>query len=433
MTTPPGNTPLDEGLRLLRDEIERKTGRTPQDFYQEREKRIRDAIELRVPDRVPIFMFLPNQLFGAPAKEAGRRAALYFEPDMCLGMGFMNALPAWEILDVKNRVWRGHGLSESAMGYQAVEGEYMKAEEYDLFLSDPADFNIRRLFPRVYGALEPLSRLPSLKDLYSTGADGLAALFATPEFEKMGRDLARAGRALNQSRGGLGDAQEDLALLGFPAFSHSCGTQAGAPFDVVSAHLRGMKGSMLDMYQRPQKLLAACDMIGELQIAGMLPADPNRRGNPKRVAMPLWRGDKAFMSQQQFEKFYWPGLKKVMQALIDRGYVPLPFFEAEFGDRLECLLDLPRGKVIASVQHMDARRAKEILKDHCCVMGQAPASLRFCSLTEIGEFYQKMMMDCGRGGGFMLWMAVPGQGSLEDIRAMVDSVKEAGRRAGSAG
>ena len=69
--------------------------------------------------------------------------------------------------------------------------------------------------------------------------------------------------------------------------------------------------------------------------------------------MPLWRGDKFFMSQKQFEKFYWPGLKKIMQASIDLGYIPMPFFEAEFGRRLECLLDLPKGKVIASVQHMD--------------------------------------------------------------------------------
>jgi hypothetical protein len=417
---------MDENLSLLRAEIEQKTGRTPEQLYAMREKRIRDAVELRTPDQVPIFMFLPNQLFGPP-KEAGRKAALYFEPDMAMGMGFMNALPAWEILDVKDKVWPGHGLSKDAQGYQAIEGEWMKADEYDLFLKDPADFNIRCWFPRVYGALQPLAKLPSLKTLYNMGAEGIAGFFASPEFQEMGKALAKAGEMLNQGRAGMGDGQEDLALLGFPAFSHFCGTMLGAPFDAISAHLRGMKGSMVDMYQRPEKLLAACEMIGDMQIEKIIPADPNKRGNPKRVGMPLWRGDKVFMSQKQFEKFYWPGLKKVMQAAIDQGYVPMPFFEAEFGNRLECLLDLPKGKVIASVQCMDARRAKEILKGHTCVMGQAPQSLRLCSLNEIGEYYRKMMRECGKGGGFMLWMMVPGQGKLEDIKAMVDSVKEAGR------
>lgn len=426
MTAPVRPEQMDENLRQLRSEIEQKTGRTPEELYEKREKRVRDAIELKEPDRTPMFMFLPNQLFGLPPKEAGRRSAIYFEPDMCLGAGFMNAGPVWGMLDVKNRVWPGHGLPKDATGYQAIEGEYMKADEYDLFLKDPADFSIRCYFPRVYGALQPLSRLPSLSALFNTGVEGIASFFATPEFEEMAKLLSKVGREMSKSRDGFGDSLEDMALLGFPAFSHPGGAPRGAPFDVISVHLRGMKGSMLDMYQRPEQVIQACEMIADIQIASAFPADPAKRGNPKRAAMPLWRGDKKFMSQKQFETFYWPGLKKVMQAAIDLGYIPMPFFEAEFGDRLECLLDLPKGKVIASVEHMDVVRAKEILGGHCCVMGQGPPSLKYCSLREVGEYYRNMVRVCGKGGGFILWMALPGQGKLEEIKAMVDSVKEAG-------
>ncbi|MFC1949565.1 hypothetical protein ACFLW0_05280, partial [Chloroflexota bacterium] len=38
----------------LRDEIEKKTGKSPEELYEEREKRLRDAIELKEPDRVPV-------------------------------------------------------------------------------------------------------------------------------------------------------------------------------------------------------------------------------------------------------------------------------------------------------------------------------------------------------------------------------------------
>jgi hypothetical protein len=48
-------SPLQEENRL-REEIERKHGKTPEALYAEREKRVRDAIELNLPDRVPVVL-----------------------------------------------------------------------------------------------------------------------------------------------------------------------------------------------------------------------------------------------------------------------------------------------------------------------------------------------------------------------------------------
>ena len=70
--------------------------------------------------------------------------------------------------------------------YQAVEGEYMKADEYDMFLNDPTGFVIRRYLPRLYGALAPLAKLPPLDSMYR-GFDGLTPLFASPEFLEMAK------------------------------------------------------------------------------------------------------------------------------------------------------------------------------------------------------------------------------------------------------
>jgi hypothetical protein len=42
---------------LLKKQIEERTGKTAAQLYSERDKRVRDAIELRAPDRVP-FMIL---------------------------------------------------------------------------------------------------------------------------------------------------------------------------------------------------------------------------------------------------------------------------------------------------------------------------------------------------------------------------------------
>ena len=40
--------------RELKEEIEKKHGKSVEEIYQEREKRLYDAITLKVPDRVPV-------------------------------------------------------------------------------------------------------------------------------------------------------------------------------------------------------------------------------------------------------------------------------------------------------------------------------------------------------------------------------------------
>ena len=60
----------------------------------------------------------------------------------------------------------------------------------------------------------------------------------------------------------------------------------------------------------------------------------------------LHRGADGFMSLKQFEKFYWPGLKTVLLGLIDKGLIPLVFWEGTWDQRLEYLRELPKGKVL---------------------------------------------------------------------------------------
>jgi hypothetical protein len=79
--------------------------------------------------------------------------------------------------------------------------------------------------------------------------------------------------------------------------------------------------------------------------------------------------------------------------------------------------------VIASVDHEDVVRAKEVLGGHCCILSGAPSSLRLGSLREFEEYYKHLIDTCGKGGGLMLSMGLP-KGKKEDLKAMVDSIKE---------
>ena len=420
-----------EEQKKIKDEIEQKYGKTTQELYEEREKRNRDAVELRVPDRVPLSMNIDpanytdihrSAAYYDPIgwKRATRQVTIEFEPDMC-NAGLPTSGPALEALGVTNRLYPGWTLPPD-YEYQFLEVEFMKEDEYDIFLSDPTDFMLRYYFPRMYSALAPLSQLPPLGVILS-GFEGVTTMFASPEFEQVARTLSTAGKEMKKFRETIGDAYEELAFLGFPPFTQlGLGGIGGAPFDTVSSFLRGMKGSMLDMYRRPEKLLRACDMILDRRIAQAVPATPEKRG--RRVGMPLWRGDKSFMSDAQFKKFYWPGLKRAMMAVIDLGYVPIPFFEAEFGDRLECLLELPKGKAVASVEDVDIAKAREILGGHTCVLARGPFSLKLASPHEVAEYYKDLFRKCGKGGGILFNIRLPDAGNAEDIKAMMDSIRE---------
>ena len=186
--------------------------KTPEELYLEREKRVGDTIALKMPDRIPLLLF-----FGFfPAKYAGftvqevmydpeklweseEKVLTDFPMDMAHNPFPLRFLgPLLEVLDFKALVWPGHGLSSNDT-YQFVEGEYMKAEEYDHFLLDPSDFMVRRFWPRIYGALKAFEKIPPLHSFitYYMGTPHGFAPFSSPEL------IAGPGSA-QEGRGEIG-------------------------------------------------------------------------------------------------------------------------------------------------------------------------------------------------------------------------------------
>lgn len=432
---------LREEQKRLRGEIEKKHGKTPEQLYEERERRVRDALELREPDRVPVVTgggYFADKYVGLPLSasyydplahlQAIKKTILDFEPDVYMGLtaAGANSGPALELLNPHHTKWPG-GPLPADVSHQAIEQEYMKGDEYDLFLNDPTDYTLRYLLPRAFGGLEPLGKLPALTDRF-TGFPGMTPLFTREEFKKIARILLEAGQHVQQFNRDMAGFDEEMAELGFPPMNH-VGGAGGAPFDSISDFYRGMRGSMVDMYKCPDKLVAACEKVLEWRIKRAVPADPKARGNPKRVFIALHRGAEGFMSKQQFEKFYWPGLKRAMLKTIELGYTVMPFCEGRYVGRLEYFLEMPKGKVACHFDLTDMKRAKEVLKDHVCIMGNVPSILfQAGSPQETEEYCKQLIKDCGKGGGFILRSGSSiDEAKPANLKAMVDSVKKYGR------
>ncbi|MEK7353161.1 MAG: hypothetical protein AABZ77_01480, partial [Chloroflexota bacterium] len=271
-------------------QIEKKHGKSVNELRLEREKRIKDAIALKEPDRVPVTLnagVFAARAAGLPSsavfydqntyRQAGRKMILELEPDTG-GVGIAaNAGTVLDLLEVKNYRWPGGPLPDDA-DYQFVEGEYMKPEEYDIFLNDPSDFILRYYFPRINGILAPLTRMPPIGALRESGFTGFLGFFAGPEFQRL---AARVHEAIQeQIRVAEESAQfaRHMERLGFPAQyggGGAGGGVGGAPMDAIADLLRGMRGIMLDIYRCPDKLIAASEKVLNTRIASATPANPN--------------------------------------------------------------------------------------------------------------------------------------------------------------
>ncbi|OGO32385.1 MAG: hypothetical protein A2Z29_02230 [Chloroflexi bacterium RBG_16_56_11] len=406
--------------------------------HRTRVQRLIDVYNVREPDRVPVNLpvgNLPFKLFGINTRTAmydydkALQAIASFNEKYSAELEY-TAGPFFtpgrilDLLDYKIYAWPGHGIPENATGWQYIEGEYMKVDEYDDLIRDPSDFWIRTYLPRVFGIMEPMRMFQPFTNITENVHVGQFMPLAMPPVQEMLQRMLEVGKEYQRvmevmMRGGGGG----MMSMGLSAF---IGGFAKAPFDTIGDTLRGTQGIMTDMFRRPDKLLEALDVIADLTISTILKS-PNI-DRMTTVSYPLHKAADGWMSQQKFDTFYWPSLKKVMDALINEGLLQNLFAEGSYDTRLEYIDQFPRGAVTWYFDRTDMSRAKKILGKKCCIQGNVPSSMIITgSPQEVKEYCRKLIEDCGKGGGFILAAgSIADNPKLENLKAMMAAVREYG-------
>jgi uroporphyrinogen-III decarboxylase len=118
-------------------------------------------------------------------------------------------------------------------------------------------------------------------------------------------------------------------------------------------------------------------------------------------------------------------VKSTIYYALRRRDGPVPFVEGQFDSRIEYFLELPKGKFAVLLDQSDIFRAKEILKDHACIMGNIqPSLLQLGTPDDVEEYCKKMIKVVGKGGGFILSHGSSlDEARPENVKAMLDSVK----------
>jgi uroporphyrinogen-III decarboxylase len=404
-------------------------------LYKKRVTRLIDAIKLKEPDRVPV-VFNPGHI---PARYSGYtiRDVMYdaekltkawekyihdFELDVLPGAGLVRCGRILDILGSKMYKWPGHGLPDDCAA-QYVEAEYLKADEWDALKRDPSDFHFRTYLPRIYGAAGPFRKFPPLQSI--GGILGGLSAFADPEVQAAFEAFREAGEEEVKWRNVISEVDHKGLVSGLPPFSKGF-VGGGAPLDFIGSSLRGTKGTIMDMFKQPERLIEYMEKAVPETIQRAT-AVSDSTGVPV-VFMPLHRGADGFMSEKQFLTFYWPYLKRVILDCAEEGLVPVLFAEGGYNTRLEIIRDLPKSRVIWHFDQTDMTKAKEILGDNACIMGNIPTSLLITGTPDDVKAYCRNLIEtAGKGGGYIMAPGATADDSkVENLKAMIDAAKEYG-------
>jgi hypothetical protein len=408
--------------------------------YKERVQMFKDVVQLKKPVRVPIMMtsgIVPFAHADITTEEAmydydklGYAFKKYnqdFVTDTVISCGMTGSGPLFDILDYKLYQWPGRGVDPKA-SYQALEGEFMKADEYDLLINDPTDFFTRYYLPRVFGSLAGWSMLGPITDVIElpfTGGYMVAA--GLPPVAAAYEKLLEAGREALRWASAIGPIDADsMSTIGLPQF---IGGACKAPFDTLGDTMRGTRAVMLDKFRQPKKVLAAMERLVPIAVAsGVRAATANK---VPVVFMPLHKGADGFMSDKDFRTFYWPTLKAVIVGLVNEGCVPFLFVEGGYNQRLEVIAqdpDIPAGSTIWIFDRTDMNEVKKRWGGWACFGGNVPAStLSTGAPVDVEAYVRKLLAEVACDGGFILSPgAVVDHCPAENMHAMIDTCRKYG-------
>ncbi len=407
--------------------------------YDARWKRVLDCVALKQADRMPIALYPMFWLarYGgisykqlmydyAKTRELAERAVLELDPDI-YSPTVMNAAlgPALDAIGFKQVQWPGHGVGDN-QPYQYLDREYMKAEEYDEFLFDPTGFYLKKYLPRVASAFEGIEQMPTLPGLHYFRLVGGIHRFARPAVKTALSNIMMAaeetGRWIEQHV----EFTNHMTQLGYPL---GYGSTSISPYDFIADYFRGATGMMKDLYRHRDKLLEVLEKAQRILVDQTI-ATARSSGNPIVFIPVHWAGD-SFMSQKQFETFWWPTFRKMMIGMIDAGLIPMPMWESDCTKRLETIRDIPAGKCIYWFERTDMQRAFEVLGDVVALRGNVSPSLMTTGTPqEVDTAVRKLVENIwNKGGNLILDTAfgIPDEASVENVRAMY----AAGRKYGS--
>jgi len=389
-------------------------------LYAERLKRYTTAMRNGKPDKVPIRPFVAEftaRYAGYTCQEvvqdyekafaAARKCAADFDWDAVVG----NMVYGWagltQAIGIKYYAVPGIDIGAD-VGFQyrepSEEEAFMKADEYDALIEDPTGYLFNVWLPRVSTDVRPLGARTSFRNNLSFLKGGIAMM---KYFGAFGTQAA----LLRKESGTV----------------HAICGMLKAPLDILADKLRGYIGLCMDLQERRDKVVAACEaLMPHLYHLALGSADPS-----KQVPISMWmhRGCVPFVSPEQFDNIYWPTVKPMIEELWKHGNQVLLYAEGRWGAHLKAFAGLPAGSVIYHCDQDDIFEVHRVLHEKFAISGGIPNYLLGVGTPEeVRACVKKVLDGVARGGGYIMDASaiVQNDAKVENMRALTEATREYG-------
>ncbi|MGC9326842.1 MAG: uroporphyrinogen decarboxylase family protein [Candidatus Hinthialibacter sp.] len=281
---------------------------------------------------------------------------------------------------------------------------HMKEDEYDALIEDPTGYLANVWMPRVSRDVQPIGEPSTYRNNMAWLKGGMSVL---QYFQRLGEQDARMKKE-------TGTVSAIAGCL-------------KSPFDIIADKLRGYRGLCMDLFTQPEKVLKAVEALTpHMAFNALAGADPN-----KNVPITIWmhRGCVPFLSLEQFERFYWPSLKEIVEEIWSQGHQILFYAEGDWNENLKYFAELPEQSIIFHVDKSDVLKAHEILGEKFCLSGGIPNELIAMGTPEEVKDYCKKVIDiAAQDGGYIMDASAIMQddAKIENVKAMTEFTREYG-------
>ncbi len=380
------------------------------DSLESRMARVKAAIALETSDRTPVSLAMGYQF---PCRYKGITQGEYFR-DRSLGSQaareVFDELGGWDMVAAGGSTTQHRDMVEAPMvikvpGKDIGEDEVIQWEEREVITEED------------YDRIIDVGWIEFIRDFYPRfrGWD--------PEIYHS-RIAARAVKEMEAQKRGIHFWPD----RGFPIYG---GGDVFPPLMMLSCS-RTMTKFALDLHRIPDKVQAVMDAMTddliELAIKGSKGTGVSAPWGIPTCSLILERGGAFYFPPRIFERFEYPYMKRIVEALVAEGITPVLHFDQDWTANMPYLKDLPRGKFFIQLDSKtDIFKTKEILRGHACIMGDVPPALLSLGTPEEVAAYCRTLIDViGDGGGFILGVAcgVPIDAEFDNLKAMIDTARE---------
>jgi hypothetical protein len=197
------------------------------------------------------------------------------------------------------------------------------------------------------------------------------------------------------------------------------GGDVSLPFELLCG-ARSLTGFFSDLLTIPDKVQEVMDIIMPHLVSPV--CNKAKASGFPAIWVGGWRSASNMISPRMWERFVWPYFERGVHEVTDSGLIAILHLDSNWTRDLTYFKSLPRSKcILATDGETDLFRAKEILGDRMCLMGDVPAAmLAFGTPDEVFEYSTKLIRELGPTG-FILHSGcdIPTNAKLENVQAML--------------